>query len=386
MPAIELKQLLELVGDLQDSEDPKGPAQKFRHYLRNNLNHASDARDYVQQALRESGPQMNRALQDIVNRIGELLDFKVEYGRYVGKQGEIGFDGLWQSETGWWIVVECKTTDTYAVKTETLLNYINSLVSSKKISGRDKAMGLCAFGRLDSNASQLENAIIVENLERQLRVITIETLLKLLELRETMELSHEQVIQLLLPASSRIDPLVEFIAELYATSSRETEEAQANFVREDMGAAAQAKPVLNAETKYYLLPAHDEGDSTAREIIATLLKEKIWGLGPKTRFRGSIKKGDRICFYASGLGVVATATAAGESRKGKHKLISSSYPYLLHLDNVKFLPEPVEISSELRSNLDKFEKLDPEAAWGWFVVGTSNLTKRDFELLTSTGT
>ncbi|MDX1563655.1 MAG: putative Ig domain-containing protein, partial [Gammaproteobacteria bacterium] len=40
------------------------------------------------------------ALQDIVNEVARRLGFDVEPGRYRGKKGEIGFDGLWRSPEG----------------------------------------------------------------------------------------------------------------------------------------------------------------------------------------------------------------------------------------------------------------------------------------------
>jgi hypothetical protein len=35
-----------------------------------------------------------------------------------------------------------KTTDAYAIKTATLLNYINGLVSEKRVSSKDDTLGL----------------------------------------------------------------------------------------------------------------------------------------------------------------------------------------------------------------------------------------------------
>jgi hypothetical protein len=84
--------------------------------------------------LRSTGEQYNRALQDLVNHVGGLLGFKVEYGRYQGIQNQIGFDGHWVSpKTSYHIAVEVKTTEVYPIKTSTLIGYINELISEGKI-------------------------------------------------------------------------------------------------------------------------------------------------------------------------------------------------------------------------------------------------------------
>lgn len=45
-------------------------------------------------------------LQDLVNHLGQLLEFTITFGRYQGVQGQIGFDGRWASPTGFHIVVD----------------------------------------------------------------------------------------------------------------------------------------------------------------------------------------------------------------------------------------------------------------------------------------
>ena len=113
MPPIELNTLLELVGALDDSTDPSSASGRFRHYLQGNVQQVGDVRAYVNDALAQQGDQSNKALQDLINHVGQLLEFDVTYGRYRGSRGHIGFDGLWLSKTGRALVVETKTTDVY---------------------------------------------------------------------------------------------------------------------------------------------------------------------------------------------------------------------------------------------------------------------------------
>jgi len=223
MPKIELNTLLNLVGGLNDSDQPGSASARFRTYLQENVQQASDLRDYIEDALDSSGAQFNKALQDLINHLGQCLGFDVTYGRYRGVRGEIGFDGLWQSPTGWALVVEAKTTDVYTVKTATLLGYINALVSEGRIQQPNDALGLYVYGRFDAHASQLENAIKAEGRREKLRVASVDALLNLLELKQSYELAHRTILNLLLPAPVRIDPLINLISDVVAQEKEEGE-------------------------------------------------------------------------------------------------------------------------------------------------------------------
>lgn len=216
MAAIDLTTLLELVGNLNDSTDKGSASDRFRNYLQSNVSRWAEAREYIEEALKHPGDQYNKALQDLINHLGHLLGFDVSFGRYRGVRGQVGYDGLWQSPSGWSIVVETKTTDVYTIRTDTLLGYVNSLVSDGRISGVEQAVGLYVYGRFDRHTNQLENAIAIENRRNQLRVVSVPALLGLLELKQEYGLSHDSILGLLLPAPIRIDPIVELIRGVVA--------------------------------------------------------------------------------------------------------------------------------------------------------------------------
>jgi len=159
---ITLAEILDLVGKLDDSPGDDTGRERFRRYLGKHLLTPGQVRDYVEESLRTTGEQYSRALQDLVNYVGKFLGFEVRFGRYQGVKGEIGFDGRWKSPTGFHVVVEVKTTEVYAVKTATLVDYINQLISGKEIPSWEQVIGLYVIGRPDPEIRQLENAIIAE--------------------------------------------------------------------------------------------------------------------------------------------------------------------------------------------------------------------------------
>ncbi|MGD2165638.1 MAG: hypothetical protein PVH50_08915 [Anaerolineae bacterium] len=244
------------------------------------MDEATILREYVEGALAETGDEFNKALQDLINRLGQLLGFDVAYGRYKGVRSDIGFDGLWWSPTGWSIVVETKTTDAFTVKTAPLLGYINALVSEGRIEHPNKCLGIYVYGRFDTHASQMENAIIAEGRREKLRVVGVSALLNLLELKQEYRLSHETVLGLLRPAPVRIDPLINVISDVVAQEKEDQDleaEAEKPVERETVPAGAH-EPERTETGKGRVLVSIDE-DYTGRTITAFGFEGRTYDAG-----------------------------------------------------------------------------------------------------------
>jgi hypothetical protein len=261
-----LSELLELVGELKDDSTPNNASERFRRHLQKSIQKVEEVRAYIDEALGQPGEQFNKALQDLINHVGQLLGFEVTYGRYRGVRGENGFDGLWRSQTGWSIVVETKTTDAYSIKTATLLGYINSLISEGQVKDADRVLGLYVYGRYDTQTNQLENTIIAEKRRDSLRVIGVEALLNLLELKQKYSLSHEVVLSLFLPAPVRIDSMVNLIFDVVVEGIEQAEESENS---KDFGSnqqeLSQKEGLVGTETGRIRLVQIDE-DYTGKTI------------------------------------------------------------------------------------------------------------------------
>jgi hypothetical protein len=86
----QLSQILDLVGQLDDSLGDGTPQQRFRRFLDKNVTEVGQVRDYVQECLHTPDTQHSRALQDLINHVGHFLGFEVTFGRYQGVKGQIG--------------------------------------------------------------------------------------------------------------------------------------------------------------------------------------------------------------------------------------------------------------------------------------------------------
>jgi hypothetical protein len=361
--SINLNQILALVGKLDDSAGDETPRERFRRFLKENVNEVGQVRDYVEECLRTSGDQYSRALQDLVNYLGHFLGFEVIFGRYQGVQGQVGFDGHWKTET-------------YAVKTSTLVGYVDALISEKRIPDWGNALGLYVVGRPDPEIRQLENAIIAEKRTHQLRVISVESLLSLAEMMNEYDVSHHDILAVLRPSGPTIDLVIDLMSRLVAQP--QAEELQ----REP----AVKESTTENEIAYWLTSIKSDKDRTAEDVIHKLVSsDRVYAFGERTPGRKDIKPGDWICFYATTNGVVAHAKVTSRPEKKPHPGLRhpEKYPWIFRLDSVRiYLDAPVVIDAALRSQLKAYEGKDIEAPWSWFVQATRRLAPEDFKLLT----
>ncbi len=382
--ALTLQQILALVGKLDDTPGDETPRQRFRQFLKQNVRDVGQVRDYIEECLRTSGDQYNRALQDLVNYLGHFLGFDVTFGRYQGVQGQIGFDGHWQSPTGFHIVIEVKTTDAYAIKAATLVGYVDGLISEKAIANWDCALGLYVVGRPDAELRQLENAIVAERRTHQLRIISTESLLSLAEMTSEYKVAHEEILSLLRPSGPKIDPIVDLIARLVAERRLEIVPEPAISLEPEKE-LSQQEPSIEGNSLYWITSVKSDEKGTAEDTIKVLVgREHVYAFGDGTPGRKVIKPGDWICFYATGKGVIAHAKITSTPEKKPHHLIRhpEKYPWTFRLDNVALYPDtPIVIDAETRNSLDAFQGRDPTTPWAWFVQATHKLTEHDFNLL-----
>ncbi len=201
-----IQQVIAFAGDgkLSDSSDA---AVEMREYLRSV---PSDLMvRYADQCLQDSFQNSGFALQDIVNEIGRRLDFSITHGRYRGTKNVPGQDGIWADGNRHSIVVEVKTTDAYRIHLDTIAGYRHSLAKSGSIV-LEKSSMLVVVGREDTG--DLEAQIRGSRHAWDMRVISVEALVRMLKLREELEDPSilARIHEILIPKEfTRLDPIVD---------------------------------------------------------------------------------------------------------------------------------------------------------------------------------
>lgn len=219
MSKLSLEVLLSAVGELRDDSRE---SERFRRTIERPEFRLEDYERWIDECLASTGPQYNNALQDVVNVLGKRLGFEVEYGRYKGKPGVIGFDGLWKSSMGQSMVIDTKTTSAYTIDPKQIVGYIKRLCEEKGLKEED-GFGLYVVGRFEPTT--LEATIRGSGYQSKLRVITCRDLIELAKLMRDNSLDHSQIVSLMLPFDSiNVGRLLQVIRDIISVQKEEIKE------------------------------------------------------------------------------------------------------------------------------------------------------------------
>jgi len=180
---------------------------------------------YVDQCLQGSFQHSGFVLQDLVNEVGRRLDFDVTPGRYRGKSGQPGHDGIWADKNNHSIVIEVKTTDAYRIDLDTIAGYRQALVKSEVIVSEKSSM-LIVVGREDTG--DLEAQIRGSRHAWDMRLISVDALLRMLKLKEEVEDPSilSRIHEILIPREfTRLDPIIEIAFAAVEDVKQEPENA-----------------------------------------------------------------------------------------------------------------------------------------------------------------
>jgi len=216
-----IRQVLAIAGDGR-IRDESNCAAELRAYLRETTSEKLAA--YALECLEDGFEDSGFVLQDVVNEIGRRLEFEVENGRYRGRQGTEGFDGIWRVGSDQAIIVEVKTTDSYNARLDHVAEYRSSLIKNGRVPS--DASILFVVGRKDTGA--LEAQIRGSRHAWDMRVCGTDSLVKLMRVKEksTEESTIRQIRELLRPFEyTRIDRIVDVVFDTAADVEQSSEAA-----------------------------------------------------------------------------------------------------------------------------------------------------------------
>ena len=257
---------------------------------------------------------------------------------------------------------------------------MDRLIDVKRIDAWDQAMGLYVVARTDAQLTQLANSIIAEKRTQQLRIATVDTVLSLAELVQDEQITTDEAVGLLRPAGVYVAETVELLARIAAKSADPASAAaetsgdgpaddETTTIAPDPPPKPPTDRPASTERLHLLTPVRDEAEQSAKETIRQLVGAGWYVFGESTTGRKRLKPGDRICFYESGVGVVAEAEVASYPEKkpptvkGLVKDIEK-YPWSFRTKNARFFfDEPVVSDANLRSKLKAFDGRDLNGSW-----------------------
>jgi len=215
-----LKQLISIAGNGKLA-DGNATCQEFRALLSEIP--AERLVQYAKECLDEPFTDSGLALQDIINEAGRRLGFGVTNGRYRGKSGVIGNDGLWELPNKHKIVLEVKTTDAYRIDLNVIDDYRRELVREGMATEEGSSV-LIVVGRTDTG--DLEAQIRGSRHAWDTRLISVEALFRLMLLKQSIDDPDalRRVYEILVPREfTKLDEIVELVFST-AEDAKKTEE------------------------------------------------------------------------------------------------------------------------------------------------------------------
>jgi hypothetical protein len=282
-----IRQVVAIAGDGR-IRDQSMCAVELRSYLRETTSGKLAA--YAVECLEEGFEDSGFVLQDVVNEIGRRLEFDVENGRYRGKSGEVGFDGIWRVGSDQAVVVEVKTTDTYNARLEDVAGYREALIRNGRVP--QDASTLFIVGRKDTGA--LEAQIRGSRYAWDMRVVGVESLVKLMHIKEksTEDATVRQIRELLRPFEyTRVDRIVDVIFDT-ATDVEQSSDTAAEDV------ATSSAEVTDIHSQERTAP---EALDAMRDRIVAALQRRL-GVPLVRRRRALFESADRrkrVCITIS---------------------------------------------------------------------------------------
>ena len=111
-------------------------------------------------------------------------------------------------------------------------------------------------------------------------------------------------------------------------------------------------------------------------------------MGRSTPNRKWMRENDLVCFYATSVGVVASARLTSlpdelvTAEEWPEPTPMEGEVFKVPLEDVRWLEQPLAIDDGVRRKLDAFTDKKPSPVWAWFVQTTRKLSEHDFLLLT----
>jgi hypothetical protein len=402
--SVALRDVLTLVGRLDDSQGLDTPRERFRRFIDDRVADVAVARELLNQCQEALGDQHARARQDLVVVLGRFLGFDVTFGTYEPRAAaRVG--GHWRSRRQARIVLDIRSEQTPEADVDELARTVAALTATAPADAEERWVGLCvttpfyaARRRLETLLGQLDT--------RDIRCVTLDSLLWLCDMATSGRIEHADVVRLLTSGPDS-DFMIDLMRRLTETTTPKAtiepplawpapQEAPkpspplglVEVLREPVvvstEVATEPDRSANAEhsraTGFWL--AHLDSDENASpELVlhSVIGRRQVLGISDAGGFPPAAKPGDWVCFYIEDAGVVGHAqldTIVSDATAMIRGARRFSAVFRLQHVGIYDVPSPVAPDSPIA----RLAARRPPDALGAFLEAIS---RDDYELVTS---
>ncbi|HUR33191.1 MAG TPA: hypothetical protein VM032_05305 [Vicinamibacterales bacterium] len=309
--SLHLKELLTLVGRLDDGEGTDTPRERFRRFLTERIDTVDAVRQLLDQSHLSLGDQHTRARQDLVLLLGRFLGFDITFGRYEAPAGAVRLEGHWRARRHARIAIEVRGEQTVDADVESLARTVAALSASLPADLGERWVGLCVTTPFYTAAARLERQL-AQRPARDIRCISLDSLLWLAGMAAATRVERMDVIRLLTSGPDS-DFMVNLMRRLTESSGRPpaVPGRRADDLPADGGhrlsivARPERDRAPEAEPGYWLVVlASDESASPEQLVDAVIGRRQVIGLCDAPAFEARAREGDWVCFLIPGTGIV----------------------------------------------------------------------------------
>lgn len=317
-----LQELLSLVGRLDDTPGFDSPRERFRRFITDRVTSVPLLAALLQQCQEGLGDQHGHARQDLILSLGRFLGFEVTFGVYEPRPGAIRLEGHWRSRRGTRMVIEVRSERTAGSEVDDLVRTVSAMAATTPGDG-DRWLGLSVLTPFYVLRRPLE-ARLAQREPRDIRSVSIESLLWLAEMSASGRLAHDDVLGLLTSGPDS-DFMIDLMRRLtdgdtpLAPGSPSPAEARVSTESPASGAAAPiattpdaiAPNVANpnaAGPDYWIASLGRDEMASAEQLLDSVIRRRqILGVSDEGPFRTEARAGDLVCFLIPDTGVVGHA-------------------------------------------------------------------------------
>jgi hypothetical protein len=333
--SVTLEQVLSLSGKLDDTPGFDSARERFRRFLLENAADPAAARSLIEQGQHLPGEQHQRALQDLVVLLGRFVGFDVTFGAYAPAANSLKHHGHWRSRLRLHVVLEVRSDPSAPPEVDGLLRAVAAQQATSRGSSWRFA-GLCVVTPLFASRHKIEEAIVAAKPGFAVGVVAMRALLMLGDLVSVGRVSHEDVVRLL-ESNLPVDYSVELLDRLTG---------------KPRGSAPARGTDTADDTSYWIATVTPDYATTPEQLLELVVARRhIFGVADGGGTAAMAGRGDWICFYIPGKGVVGRARVLSPSASSAGVRDAHRFKQLLHLEDLALhlhTPTAVDFETQLR--------------------------------------
>lgn len=400
--SVTLRDVLPLVGRLDDAPGLDTPRDRFRRFIDDRVSDVAAARDLLHQCQEALGDQHARARQDLIVVLGRFLGFEVTFGTYEPHAARVS--GHWRSRRQARIVLDIRSEQTPEADVDELARTVAALTATSPADGDERWVGLCVTTPFYAARRRLE-ALLGQRDARDIRCVTLDSLLWLADMAASGRIEHADAVRLLTsgPDSDFMIDLMRRLTESATTSRPDPplawpisdERVKAPAARAAVGHSGEplifAGDVASAErddashrepvrpTGFWVAHlATDENASPELVLDTVIRRRQVLGISDAGGFPPAAKAGDWVAFYIDKVGVVGHAQLDGVISDATAMIRGARrFSAVFRLQQVAIYDVPSPVAPD--SPIARLAARRPPGALGAFLEA---LSRADYETVT----